>query len=124
MLKTSYFILGIKNTATEKTVKSTYRKLAHQFHPDRNPQNPLALENFKLIQRAYLVAKLDAKERAETASALMVMPTVNNKVTLKPQTEVKPNQICRRNRRGTRSQRRFNWQLNDEYIGTQVTYTV
>ncbi|MFX0095143.1 MAG: molecular chaperone DnaJ [Candidatus Hodarchaeota archaeon] len=51
-----YEILGVPKDADEKTIKSAYRKLALQWHPDRNPDNKEeAEEKFKEIQTAYEV---------------------------------------------------------------------
>ena len=47
-----YKILGISNTATEKEIKSAYRKLARKFHPDVNPDNKEAEIKFKEINEA------------------------------------------------------------------------
>lgn len=48
-----YDILGIPGGATEKQIRKAYRRLAMKYHPDRNPENPLAEEEFKRIQWAY-----------------------------------------------------------------------
>jgi molecular chaperone DnaJ len=56
-------VLGVTRTVTEVELKSTYRKLALQFHPDRNPNNPDAEEKFKEVSEAYTVLA-DADKRA------------------------------------------------------------
>jgi DnaJ-class molecular chaperone len=48
-----YATLGIPRTASEADIKSAYRKLAKELHPDRNKDNPKAAENFSEITRAY-----------------------------------------------------------------------
>ncbi|MDT0576847.1 DnaJ C-terminal domain-containing protein [Croceicoccus sp. F390] len=48
-----YQILGVARGATEKDVKSAYRKLAKQLHPDRNKDNPKAADRFSDITKAY-----------------------------------------------------------------------
>jgi molecular chaperone DnaJ len=50
-----YDILGISRNASEQEIKSAYRKLALQYHPDRNPGNKEAEENFKEAAEAYSV---------------------------------------------------------------------
>ena len=47
-----YKILGISKTATEKEIKSAYRKLARKYHPDLNPENKEAETKFKEINEA------------------------------------------------------------------------
>lgn len=48
-----YATLGVARGASEKDVKSAYRKLAKELHPDRNKDNPQAAEKFSEITRAY-----------------------------------------------------------------------
>jgi curved DNA-binding protein CbpA len=49
-----YTILGIDTAANEREIKMAYRKLALQFHPDKNKEDQ-AEERFKLISLAYSV---------------------------------------------------------------------
>ena len=48
-----YTILQIPHSATESDIKKAYRKLALQYHPDKNPNDPVTSEKFKDIQHAY-----------------------------------------------------------------------
>lgn len=59
-----YKTLGITRTATEKDVKSAFRKLARKFHPDVNPGDKTAESKFKEINEAYEVLS-DASSRAK-----------------------------------------------------------
>ena len=60
-MKDYYAILSVKRTATSEDIKKAFRKLALQYHPDRNPQNPVEAERkFKEISEAY---KLLSNER-------------------------------------------------------------
>ena len=59
-----YTILGVARGATEKDIKSAYRKLAKQLHPDRNTDNPKAAEKFSEITQAYdLLSDKDKRAR-------------------------------------------------------------
>ena len=58
MAKRDYYeVLGVEKTATEEDIKKAYRKLALQYHPDRNPGNKEAEEKFKEATEAYEVLK-------------------------------------------------------------------
>ena len=64
MLKRDYYdLLGIDPLATPEEIKKAYRRLAHQFHPDKNPGNPRAEEHFKRITEAYEILH-DVRKRA------------------------------------------------------------
>jgi curved DNA-binding protein len=53
--KDYYQILGVDRTASEKDIKSAFRKLARQYHPDHNPNDKAAEEKFKSLNEAYEV---------------------------------------------------------------------
>jgi DnaJ-class molecular chaperone len=57
-----YQILGLSKTATEAEIKKAYRKLALQYHPDRNKGDKAAEEKFKEVNKAYEVLS-DAQKR-------------------------------------------------------------
>jgi molecular chaperone DnaJ len=48
-----YKVLGVPKGASAEEIKRAHRKLARQYHPDRNPDDPKAEERFKEIQGAY-----------------------------------------------------------------------
>jgi molecular chaperone DnaJ len=58
-----YEVLGVSRTATEVEIKSSYRKLALKYHPDRNPGDKAAEESFKECAEAYAVL-CDSDKRA------------------------------------------------------------
>jgi molecular chaperone DnaJ len=58
-----YEVLGVGRDAGEQEIKTAYRKLALQHHPDRNPDNPDSEEKFKEASEAYSVLS-DPQKRA------------------------------------------------------------
>jgi molecular chaperone DnaJ len=53
--KDFYQVLGVPDSASQDDIKKAYRKLAKQYHPDANPDNPSAAERFKEISEAHAV---------------------------------------------------------------------
>lgn len=65
MAKRDYYeVLGVPKDASQADLKKAYRKLAVQFHPDKNPDDPSAEEKFKEIGEAYDVLSDDQKRAA------------------------------------------------------------
>lgn len=64
-----YKILGVPPDASVRRIKSAYRRLARQFHPDRNPGDTRAEERFKEIAAAYEVLSDKAKRHAYDLAA-------------------------------------------------------
>ena len=54
-----YEVLGVSKTSSAKEIKKAYRKLAMQYHPDRNPDNAEAEAKFKEASEAYAVLSDD-----------------------------------------------------------------
>ena len=58
-----YDVLGVKKNATDKEIKSAYRKLAKKYHPDANPGDKRAEEKFKELSEAYDILKNPEKRK-------------------------------------------------------------
>jgi len=63
MSKDYYSVLGVDKTADAATIKKAYRKLAQKYHPDKNPDDKKAEDQFKQITEAYAV--LSDKEKRQ-----------------------------------------------------------
>lgn len=61
--KDYYKILGVSRSADTKDIKRAFRKLAQQYHPDRNPDDPEAERKFKEVNEAYTVLSDEEKRQ-------------------------------------------------------------
>ncbi len=71
-----YEILGLNQSADSTQIRTAYKRLAMQYHPDRNPGNPQAEEMFKAINEAYHIlsdplkkSRYDSRFNAQTAAS-------------------------------------------------------
>ncbi|MBI1365778.1 MAG: DnaJ domain-containing protein [Alphaproteobacteria bacterium] len=62
MAKNPYQVLGVAKTASDSEIRAAFRKLAKQYHPDRNPNDKAAEEKFKEVSAAFDILG-DAEQR-------------------------------------------------------------
>ena len=79
MSKDLYQVLGVKRDASEKEIKSAYRKLALKYHPDRNQNNPAAADKFKEVSAAYDI--LGDSEKRKSTTTRVLHHSAQDKVT-------------------------------------------
>ncbi|MEL6687137.1 MAG: J domain-containing protein [Pseudomonadota bacterium] len=66
-VKNPYDLLGVDKSATDKEIRSAYRKLAKKLHPDTNPNDEAAAERFKEVTAAYnLLSNADLRKQYDT----------------------------------------------------------
>lgn len=68
MAKSYYEVLGVPKTASEDEIKTAFRKLARQYHPDLHPGDEVAANKFKELNEAYETLS-DTQKRAEYDTA-------------------------------------------------------
>src|SRR5690554_4506429 len=61
--KDFYDVLGVAQNAPRDDIKTAYRKLAQQYHPDANPGDAVAEDKFKDVSEAYAVLNDEEKRR-------------------------------------------------------------
>ncbi|MEO1397704.1 MAG: DnaJ C-terminal domain-containing protein [Pseudomonadota bacterium] len=69
-MRDPYQVLGVPKTADDAAIKSAFRKLAKQFHPDQNKDNPKAKERFSEANAAYEILGDKEKRRQFDAGAI------------------------------------------------------
>lgn len=100
-----YQILGLNSSASEQEIKKAFKSLAMRFHPDKNPDNPSAEDNFKRINAAYQILS-NVITKAQYDRMLGEQNSINTKntgvyyyqgkkVTSNPKPSVSPQQEAR-----------------------------
>jgi DnaJ-class molecular chaperone len=96
-----YDTLGVKKGASAAEIKKAYRKLAAQFHPDKNPGDDAAEEKFKEVQNAY-----DTLSDPEKRKQYDAFGTTNGRRTAGAERTSRSRSACRSRIRSAVSRRR------------------
>ena len=70
MARDPYDVLGVDKKASAEEIKRAYRKLAREYHPDKNPDDPGAEERFKEVGEAYDILKDPEKRKQFDAGGM------------------------------------------------------
>ncbi len=92
--KDYYQELELPYTATGEDIRRAFRKLAFQFHPDKNDGDAVAEEKFKAIQEAYFI--LSDAQRRENYHLKSRYPLINRRTPAKPVTAFSILNQCRK----------------------------
>ena len=68
MIEDPYKVLGVSPDASDEEIKKAYRRLAKQYHPDRNPGDPVAAQKMQQVNAAYEQIKNPEKARPNPGS--------------------------------------------------------
>ena len=107
-MSTFYDILGIKKTATEEEIKRAFRKLAVQYHPDKNPGNLHAEEKFKSINQAYQILSDPIKKRAYDQRLEYIEFSIRNQAARRQQRNTATNYSSRHQTTYTKTYTSYN----------------
>ncbi|MBA2580648.1 MAG: molecular chaperone DnaJ [Thermoleophilaceae bacterium] len=70
-VKDPYKTLGVERKASDEDIKKAYRKLAREYHPDRNPDNASAEDRFKEVQEAYsILSDTDKRKQYDSGGGI------------------------------------------------------
>jgi curved DNA-binding protein CbpA len=78
--KTYYDLLGVSTNATQAELKKSYYKKARLTHPDKNPNDPKAAENFQQLGQAYQILANDQSRAAYDRDGLSINDEKNQKL--------------------------------------------
>ena len=74
-----YEVLGLQKGASDEDIKKAYRKLAKKYHPDLNPGDKTAEQNFKEVNEAYeVLSDKDKKARYDAYGHAGVDPNMGS----------------------------------------------
>jgi curved DNA-binding protein CbpA len=72
-MKNYYDILGVSRDASSEDINNAYRKLALQYHPDKNPDNKEAVQKFKEAAAAYeVLSDIDKRHQYDTTGLILM----------------------------------------------------